>query len=411
MPYKCKLISFGKINKYILLIFTAAVSGFFIVEFAPVEFSEKNSYEFFYFGNIIQTLFYSLGLTLSFSFYLIYILCNKRKKTLNKEKLALLYHFKKIKNISMIKRILWILLLSGIDFICHIMSFIIIVYIEFSLTFSIINIIFMNIFFYYTLKIKLYRHHYFSIITIGVIAVIIYLISFIFKVLKNNTFTYKEFFIHSFLVFLAVTFNYFIFVVSKYFMLKTYIRTYEIICFQGLIETVLSFILMAILIRYEIINDFGCYWEEIKNNGIKSILLILFDFCYYSQSFIINDIFTSYHVFLIDLVYMLILCINSVSKKYNLLHWLYILFLFICLLFVLVYIEIIELNFCGLSNMTRKNIQLRAQIDTDQNNDVDDNDDNRKNSVETSDGGYTIKFNNNKQIELNIFDKKTSNEE
>ena len=30
---------------------------------------------------------------------------------------------------------------------------------------------------------------------------------------------------------------------------------------------------------------------------------------------------------------------------------------------ILVYIEIIELNFCGLSDMTKKNIELRAQID------------------------------------------------
>jgi hypothetical protein len=31
---------------------------------------------------------------------------------------------------------------------------------------------------------------------------------------------------------------------------------------------------------------------------------------------------------------------------------------------ILVYIEIIQLNFCGLSNMTIKNIQLRAQLDS-----------------------------------------------
>ena len=31
---------------------------------------------------------------------------------------------------------------------------------------------------------------------------------------------------------------------------------------------------------------------------------------------------------------------------------------------ILVYIEIIELNFCGLSNMTIKNIELRARLDS-----------------------------------------------
>ena len=43
---------------------------------------------------------------------------------------------------------------------------------------------------------------------------------------------------------------------------------------------------------------------------------------------------------------------------------------------ILVFIEIIQLNFCGLSYMTKKNIEERARIDSMFNEDNDDEDSN-----------------------------------
>ena len=53
----------------------------------------------------------------------------------------------------------------------------------------------------------------------------------------------------------------------------------------------------------------------------------------------------------------------------------------VCSFMILVFVEIIELNFCGISAMTKKNIELRAKIDSmiTNNNDINnikgDNDD------------------------------------
>ena len=53
----------------------------------------------------------------------------------------------------------------------------------------------------------------------------------------------------------------------------------------------------------------------------------------------------------------------------------YIFFVIIGIFMILVFIEIIQLNFCGLSYMTKKNIEERARIDAMLNDDIDDNDD------------------------------------
>ena len=67
---------------------------------------------------------------------------------------------------------------------------------------------------------------------------------------------------------------------------------------------------------------------------------------------------------------------------------------------ILVYIEIIQLNFCGLSNMTIKNIQLRAQLDslTDLEKSEDD-----KRGIDTKGNEYTIELmEDNSMDKLNI---------
>ena len=43
---------------------------------------------------------------------------------------------------------------------------------------------------------------------------------------------------------------------------------------------------------------------------------------------------------------------------------------------ILVYIEIIQLNFCGLSTMTKKNIEERARLDAILNDDNESKEDN-----------------------------------
>ena len=64
---------------------------------------------------------------------------------------------------------------------------------------------------------------------------------------------------------------------------------------------------------------------------------------------------------------------------------------------VLVFFEIIQLNFCGLSTMTKKNIEERAKLDSILSNENDDEDSN--NNIKDIDekvinlGEYTFELN------------------
>ena len=74
--------------------------------------------------------------------------------------------------------------------------------------------------------------------------------------------------------------------------------------------------------------------------------------------------------------------------------------------FASLFIEIIELNFCGLSYMTKKNIELRARLDSNINNN-----DEESNSSEINYEDYLIKLENKTKIELELIENKSSIEE
>ena len=57
-------------------------------------------------------------------------------------------------------------------------------------------------------------------------------------------------------------------------------------------------------------------------------------------------------------------------------------FLVLCLFMSLIFIEIIQLNFCGLSTMTKKNIEERARIDSMLNDENDNDEDIKENNKE-----------------------------
>ena len=60
---------------------------------------------------------------------------------------------------------------------------------------------------------------------------------------------------------------------------------------------------------------------------------------------------------------------------------------------ILIFIEIVELNFCGLSYMTKKNIEFRARLDCIMNRNNNDNNDDEDETIDLKD--YTI---DNRQI-------------
>ena len=362
---KCKIISFGHINLYFLLIPLGALFR------AAKELIISNSTKF---GEtdkekqhpIIITINYTLGLCLSFIFFLIYKICNKRKK------ISKIFLFEKImykstsnKKITKKEKFLWILLGSVIDFIANV------IYAynwlddedDYLLYWS-TNIIFLALFSYLLLKMKLYKHHYLSVGTIFIIGIADNFISGYFDKdkIKQN---YKGYIIY-FIV--ESTFNS-LYVFNKFIMVNKFIKSYVILFFQGIIELVLGIISLVITTKYfKNFDNFFLYIEDLNKSEIFFFFgLILANFVTYLTIYIIIDIFTPFHIFLLTILSdMIILIIEGgsyFSEDINA-SIMYIFFVIIGIFMILVFIEIIQLNFCGLSYMTKKNIEERARLDS-----------------------------------------------
>ena len=413
MSYDCKFISLGKVNKYILLVFSAALfqEGLLYL-FSYINFG-SNYEKIIAWNYIILTLFYSLGLCLSFILFFIYKKCNKRKK--NQTALPIFENIhstsvEKAKSFSKLYKFLWILSISAIDIIS--------IGLEYSLFGSIemffcpwsINILIMSLFSYFLLKIQLYKHHYFSIIisSISILLSIFLYFYYYYYYYSDNSFLIDNYFLIYFCNFICITLHCLSYVIFKYFMQKTYMKSYEILIFQGLIELVLSIIIIAILMSCGAIYNFQYFYNNIiSEQVIYYFLLILLCFGYYSQLFIIIDIFSPYHIFLVIIITCIIeVLIEPSLYADNIIILIMIVACSFGLFFVLVFLEIIEINCYGLSYMTKKNIELRAKIDIAPNL-IEDNE---SIDIDIPSGGYNIELEYKIEKELIFSDEDSLNE-
>ena len=127
---------------------------------------------------------------------------------------------------------------------------------------------------------------------------------------------------------------------------------------------------------------------------------MLANFVSFLTIYIIIDIFTPFHIFLLNIFSDIIVLIARDGFNFKEgIHSsiMYIFFVIITIFMILVFIEIIQLNFCGLSTMTKKNIEERARHDSMLNDDDDDNEKNdciiKNNDDETIQlGGYSFEL-------------------
>ena len=154
---KCSCINCGIFNKYMILLF---IETFLTIALIFIRYETK-----FFFGlylnPIISNISSSFGSLLSFIVFIIYTIRNKRKN--NKNNLLLIKS--NMNEISMFKKILWILLVSIIAFIYIILYCFIWINDNDINTFA-FYFIFLTFFSNLLLKNKLYKHHFISIIII-----------------------------------------------------------------------------------------------------------------------------------------------------------------------------------------------------------------------------------------------------
>lgn len=249
----------------------------------------------------------------------------------------------------------------------------------------ILYILSTSIFYYLIFKVKLYKHHYLSIVIIILMGFIIDLVA---ENLQNEIVNKIILLLLSFLRIIALSFYY---VIAKYLMEKKFASIYEVILSNGLINIILL-IIFALIDYY----FFGLY-----------------DYAKYFNNFNVAELFIALGVMITQLgMYVSILSLN---KRYSPCHS-FIIFLFgqlayhfynfefkgssiviiICMLimlfFSLIFSEIIEIHFWGLSYNLKRSIMIRAEDERndDSINHIDTFDSTSQNSIELRESGVSI---------------------
>ena len=254
-----------------------------------------------------------------------------------------------------------------------IQSIILIYTIEIASNTWILDILFTLIFYYLIFKIKLYKHHYLSIIFIIVTGIILDI------VLENLQKDISEYYYLLFLRLVREIIYSSIEVMNKYLMDKQFCSVYIILFYNGLIETILLGIFSILNYFYFKLDNFQEYFENFTYTEIFVILgLIITQLGLSLFALFINKNNTPCHIFIIyvfgKFAYYNDSTTNSIVK-------------IICLIFIffmsLVFCEIIELNFFGLSHNTKNKIVKRALTEAtkSEKKDINNEEDDEENQI------------------------------
>ena len=366
MAIKCRVITCGKINKKIILIIVGGlVYSLHLYIESESEIFGGNTNEF----PVIYTMMYSICLCLSFSLLLIFNVYSKKKKdkitsSLIEDKGNIIFEKNdtiKKKIISWKEKLLWIFLVSIIDYIAYLFSSIYWLDNENYVDTLQTNIIFMSIFAYLILKLKLHKHHYLCISVI-IIRSIAYTI--IFNVYKKDPSKKNDIvpYIVSFVTEIVFSLTY---VMSKYFMLIKYIHPFEIMFFEGIFELFFSIMTLIISSRIGKLDNISHFLEKFKYMEVFILISwIIVNFIYHAILFKVIDIFSPFYIHISILLSEFLSFFVKLDRLSIGQLIFYIISFIVCPFMILVFLEIIELNFCGLSEMTAKNIELRALLDS-----------------------------------------------
>ena len=377
MSCKYKFINCGKTNRYIFSILIGAVfyAAVIALENESDVFKDKNE------NNphpIIYTLIYSFSLCLSFIFLIIYKIRTKRQNKNNnsitieqnlytRKTMKTICH--QVKIVTKKEKFLWLLLVSIIDYLAFSFNSIWWITMDKYINNWSTNFLSISLFSYFILKTKLYKHHFVCIATIVIIGLLFNIPLGVFSQEKIGN--YYDYYLSFILT--GIFFN-LTYVLYKKMMLKKYIKSYEILFFQGIIESILGIITLIIMTKYDYIDNYWKFIEKLDKKEIIIILLIILGrFLFHSMIMIIIDFLSPFYVFLVYVIGEIAFFLHKM-KDYPKIIISSIIFFSVSIFTILVFIELIELNCFGLSYMTKKNIELRAKLDSDLNKNIYEDD-------------------------------------
>ena len=358
------LISFGEINKNILYPIFGGLSKL-IAELILYESNAQiNKHP------IILGLATGLGMFLSL---IPYFILKKRSKSKNKNKNKIIgkksliyndpdYVYNKKKRY--IKYSL-ILLSSVLDYFQKILSFLFTGNVNNNIW--IFNILFLSLFSYLILKEKLYSYHYLSLIIIIVLGIIINIINLYDVKLKDIKYELLSIFIEIIYSLVAV--------INKYVMEVSITSPYELSFYEGSFSLVINIILLIICTKYEVeikfipnekiiykdkkyLDNFFAYYNKLNvSECIIFFIFVLSRLLFNLFGLITINNYTASHIVILLIIGEIGFFFKN-EKTWELI--IEIIIIIILFFMILVFTEIIELNFWGLQKNTKKNIAIRA---------------------------------------------------
>ena len=227
----------------------------------------------------------------------------------------------------------------------------------------------MSLVTYILLKYKYYIHHIISMFLYLAIGISIDLILHSYQEIKYD---YIYFYI------IYVVNEVLIFCYIKYLMDKLYYNYKEVVIYwgiAGLIAIILTYVALYIYqyklnINNNIINELREYFDFDKLKIVNFIFLqllyvLLNGGIFYSLTILMVDYFKPNYTVITDQIYVFVRCIAYEDRKNK--YYTFIPFVF-QILALLIYFEIIELNFFKLNEDTTKNILEREEIEKEEQN-------------------------------------------
>ena len=236
------------------------------------------------------------------------------------------------------------------------------------------DILFILIFSHFILKVKLYKHHFISLMLIIIFGIIIIIINNLYNE-KSEDFFFKI--LNTLIIEIIFSLQ---MVVAKYAIEYKLSSPYEICLFEGVFILAINLILLIIFTfipmseikyikktEYEgkmYIDNFFQYFSKISFIEVISFIIVMLGrFGFNIFCLLIIKYYTPSHSIIILIIGEVYFALDDLDPLWRIFveYSVYALLIFV----MLVFLEIIEINCCGLQKNTERSISLRAgQIET-----------------------------------------------
>ena len=329
----------------------------------------------------------------------------KTKETLNSKRVKYLFKKSKPFNIKIFLVLIIMIILdyiydSGLIYFQKIKSQDLdLLFIE---IFKFMDTLFLFIFFRVINKIRFYKHQYISLIII----IIMGLIKFGYKIINNKI--YLDFYLIGFFIILPLLDSINIYFVQKFLTHDNFSPFF--ICFvTGIVYLLLSIPIFGIFYFIECGDSEICrlLTNQVQSFDTKTAIIVymtnIFNSIFYSLQhfikFLTIDKFTVFHFIIISTCGELINVIFEQCYKFDIFDLLVTLIAYAFeILGVLVFIERLELNFCGLNKNLKKYISIRAVKEFDDMKELENEED------ENDKSDYNSELNDESMVNEVIFD-------